>query len=250
MEEPEDLVALVGVDEGLEDPEHRGRIHHPRPDGKLPRDLRYIQEQFGERLAPVEPPCGHILPGQLDLVSARCDEVPDGVEDRLARCAHEPPPGKPGDAVTAPAKAPARHLHNADRPRPSGSDAVGTACDLVRVDDVRRADRTNPVHLDDRHAPGHVEVAVGKEGEAPEHLSFGRLDHRAGVDDDGIRLLRPPDPRTAKPLQYRNKPPGIGMVVGAPVTLDIDSSIPQFLKRDGDRPSLCAVGGRGWFPAG
>lgn len=89
------------------------------------------------------------------------------------------------------------------------------------MDDVGGADRVDQLPLDKRYAPGHVEVPVGERSQAPEHLPLGRPDHRAGVDDHGVRLIRPGQP-APETFQYRFQPPGVGMVVGAAVTLDVD----------------------------
>ena len=74
--------------------------------------------------------------------------------------------------------------------------------------------------------------SVGERLQAPEHLSFGRLDHCAGVDDHGIRFSRPGQP-APEALQYRFQSPGIGMVVGATVTLDVDRLSLQTIYGDG-----------------
>ncbi|KAF5030384.1 hypothetical protein DSECCO2_638680 [anaerobic digester metagenome] len=104
--------------------------------------------------------------------------------------------------------------------------------DLVRVDDVRRADRANPLYLDERHAPGHVEVPIGEGRETPDHLPFGCVDHRTGVDDHGVCLVGPGQ-RTAETFQYLFQPLGVGVVVGTPVTLDVDRSSTQLFQRHG-----------------
>ena len=230
---------------------HLGRMGRGVPDPPDPADRRGARDQPGEArgAAAIHRAAVRIdvLPEEGHLAHPAAGEAPDFVEDVLEPPAELLPPGVRNDAERAVLAAPLHHRYERGGSVHPGLGQAIELLDLGKAHVHARFARTQHVVQHPRHplqGPRTVDdVHVGRPGayrvpllarDAPpdpddqsraavlegapapelrEHLLLGLLPHRAGVDEENVRLLRPL--RELKPVRMGERirgPRGVVLV--------------------------------------